>query len=411
VALVVSGFVYLRPGPGTSSPPAHAVPLQQAEPVLDSMEWTSAQDGWLVMQDAALPRSALFRTTDGGRHWQRLHSTENGFLGVSFVDTKHGLLQVLQDSSSVAAASQPVLQTHDSGSHWLQMPLPNAVHTAVRPEFVDPRHGWLITDTPFPPSFDLTIPPAPPDFELWRTEDGGQHWRLLVETDRSHAVSHGILEQDTKLDVSFADPQRGWLEALGRDGSLTLYMSQDGGQSWAPTALPAPPSGWTGQPLMTSPPRISSDGWGALVLTDMPTQSQVALDTGTPPAFRQWVLWSRDAGQTWSSPVQVPDATPPPTSPITRSSPVFADGRNGWWMASGQVWVSSDSGRTWKRAGRPPPGWTFARFFPVNSQVTWAEAMADDDFPGRYWRLYVTRDAGRHWQRMPIPPMDTAAGA
>jgi photosystem II stability/assembly factor-like uncharacterized protein len=145
------------------------------------------------------------------------------------------------------------------------------------------------------------------------------------------------------------------------------------------------------------------------VLTGMP--SQAAIDTGTPPVFRQWVLSSRDAGQTWSSPVEVPHAPSPHISPITMSGPVFADGRNGWLMTGGQVWASSDSGRTWKRAGRPPPGWTFARFFPVSGQVTWAQAMADDDFPGRYWRLYVTRDAGRHWQRMPIPPMDTAASA
>jgi photosystem II stability/assembly factor-like uncharacterized protein len=399
VVLIVGGFVYLRPSSGTRSPPASPAPTPQ--PALNYLEWTSAQNGWLVMQDASLPRSSLFRTTDGGRHWQRLRSTEDGFLAVSFVDSRHGVLQVLPDAASVDPRSQRMFQTYDGGSHWVPMPLPNDVHLAVRAEFVDARHGWLTTNAPIP-NFDLANPPPPPDFELWRSDDWGQHWQLLVETDGSHPVSRGILEQDIKLDVWFADPQRGWFEALRPDGTFGMYTTRDGGQSWVPTALPAPPGGWTGQPIMASPPQISGDGQGALVVTDLPRAP------GTPSlaSMRKWVLSSRDAGETWSNPVALPAAPPPPGAQIMMSSPTFTDGRNGWWVAGGRVWVSGDSGRSWKRAVHPA-GWSFRRVFPVNGKVAWADASKDWQLlgPSEPWRLYVTHDSGRHWQRAQVPPV------
>src|SRR5438132_12244549 len=93
LALVGSGFVYLRPSPAVSSPPVSALPAPQ--PTLDRMQWTSPQKGWVVVQDTGLSHSTLFRTEDGGAHWQRLRSTDNGFFVVSFVDSRFGLLQIL----------------------------------------------------------------------------------------------------------------------------------------------------------------------------------------------------------------------------------------------------------------------------------------------------------------------------
>src|SRR5438105_3791648 len=289
-ALAVSGFLYLRPAASAHSTPVSTPP--PPEPRLTSVQWASAQNGWVVLEDAAVSRSTLLRTQDGGRHWQRLRSTDNGFLQVSFVDSRFGVLQVRRDSMSVNATTQQVFLTRDGGSHWLPMPVPQSFNLPARAEFVDPRHGWLMTDPPIQ-SFDLASPPPPPDFELWQTVDGGQHWRLMVQTDSGHAVSHGILERDIKLSVSFADPLVGWLEALGPDGSFTLYGTRDGGQSWAPVALPAPPAGWTGQPAMASPPRISGDGRGALVVTDIARVSGTA-----STATGEWVLSSRDGGET-----------------------------------------------------------------------------------------------------------------
>jgi photosystem II stability/assembly factor-like uncharacterized protein len=396
LALAVSGFVYLRPSPGASNPPVSILPPPQ--PTLYSMQWTSARNGWLVVQDTGRSRSTLFRTDDGGAHWQRLRSTDQGFLLVSFVDSRFGLLQVLPDSTS--GGSPPVFQTHDGGSHWvpMQLPSPGSFRGTV---FVDPRHGWVMASDSLP-NPDIANPPPLQDLEVWRTDDGGQHWQLLVQADANHAVSHGIPVQDIKLGLSFADPQEGWLAALNRDGSPSLFRSRDGGQSWALVPLPSPAGGWAGRSGVASSPRISRDGQGALVVTAVPATPSL-----NPTAPEHWVLSSRDGGETWSNPVGVPEAPPRFDTTTIRTSPVFADGLHGWWVTGGQVWVSSDSGQSWRRVGDRPAGWSFGHLFPLSGNVAWAE-VTREGLPSAYhaWRLYVTHDAGHHWQRAQAPPVD-----
>src|SRR5437879_1912040 len=105
--MVVSGFIYLRTSPGTRSPPVTALPPSQA--TFRYLEWASEKNGWLVMGEFGQPSTVLFRTVDGGHHWQRLRSAHDGLLLASFVDSRHGVLQV--QNPFQGRDSGPVLQT------------------------------------------------------------------------------------------------------------------------------------------------------------------------------------------------------------------------------------------------------------------------------------------------------------
>jgi photosystem II stability/assembly factor-like uncharacterized protein len=387
-ALIWSAASYLRPGLDVS----HAAggitaPSPDArQPTLSFMRWTSAAAGWLSLYDAVRGVSTLFQTADGGRHWRALRF-DGGLQFLSFAGQRD---VVLSARSTSEGTSFRLFRTVDGGHTWLHASLPPLLNPARSlPVFVDGDHGWILS---------TSQGRLGQDSQLYRTADGGDHWHLLAETDTSHQLSHGIAEQVDKAWVSFDDPQNGWLGGHEPDGSPTLYSTHDGGQDWTKVMLPAPPGGWVQESLVAmSPPRISSTR-GVLVVSDY---GQV----GSLP-FGVWILTTRDAGRSWSDPVGLPMAGTQPNglAYFLETTPSFADGQAGWRVAGAQVWTSSDSGQTWKSPGALPRRWSFGSLFPVDARTAWAEAVeAGSPGPAAPWRLFVTRDGGRHWTQVHLP--------
>jgi photosystem II stability/assembly factor-like uncharacterized protein len=387
VALIGGASVYLWPSLHPSAPAAIATPRPQ--PALAGMTWTSAQNGWVVLVDSGLSRSTLYRTTDGGRHWRPVRSSR-GLLEASFVDSRHGVLTV-RDRSSGTATGPPIYRTEDGGAHWTRMPVPGSVRGL--PQFVDRNHGWLTTGADpqlYVQGVRNSFPLLPQDFGLWRTDDGGRHWRLLVQTDSSNAVSHGVREQDAKLWLSFTDARSGWLGALEANGSLTLYATRDSGESWVPVTLPPPDGAWRVNVPVIGSLKISPDGRGTLVVLSAPNQSI------PPPSPIHTTVWStEDGGQTWSDPTELPATS--------TAFPYLADGSTSWRAAGDEAWVSRDSGRSWTRAGTLPGQWTVNYLVAINAQVAWAVVIEEVGVTPVHWRLYVTGDGGRDWRQLPVP--------
>jgi photosystem II stability/assembly factor-like uncharacterized protein len=260
------------------------------------------------------------------------------------------------------------------------------------PQFVDRGQGWVTTGANpalFVQALQHSFPLLPQDFGLWRTSDGGRHWQALVQTDGSHGLSHGIREQDAKLWLSFTDAQSGWLGAIEPSGSLGLYASRDGGESWLPVTLPPPDGAWKAKIPAAGSVKISRNGRGTLVVLSLTNQS-----SSTSPM--QTTVWStQDGGRTWSEPVD---------RPVTSTTfPYLADGTTSWWAAGDQAWVSHDSGRSWERVGALPRGWTVDYLVALDAQVAWAVATEEPGVTLASWRLYVTGDGGRRWRQVPVP--------
>jgi photosystem II stability/assembly factor-like uncharacterized protein len=86
--------------------------------------------------------------------------------------------------------------------------------------FVDPATGWYVNG----------------DGKIYKTEDGGQQWKLLL-------VKPGTYFRT----VGFVDSKLGFAGNIGTDyypdvtDTVPLYRSDDGGGTWAPVPIPGPP--------------------------------------------------------------------------------------------------------------------------------------------------------------------------
>lgn len=388
VALTAAAGFYLHSAGGARQP----VPA----PAVTSLDWLSAQVGWVVLTDAQ-GRSVLFHTADGGRSWARQFATIGSAMSVHFLDGTHGLMT---ESTPFPEANPTVLRSDDAGAHWSPVPQPFGLGPRpVLPFFLDPDHGWLIVRTGRGESLE--------DVDILRTGDGGLNWTPILSVDPITWISHGVREQGLKRWVWFRTQRDGWLGTLEPDGSVSVSVTHDGGEDWRRVALPEPPGGWTaaglltngwtvGQTLAIMPPRITDSGRGTLVLVDVtrPPGRHAASPAPRPPVV---VYRTVDGGETWTDPTPAPAEVDP-----RLTEPAFVDGANGWLAGGASVWLSSDSGESWTRRGSLPPGRSFVNLAPVDESVAVGQA-ATGSTPGSAWSLVVTEDGGRTWRELPGP--------
>ena len=103
-----------------------------------------------------------------------------------------------------------LLLSQDSGRTWTHMKLPplQPGDTLIGASFVGPRTGFVLS------SFR----------HVYRTRDAGNSWTDLLSTGGAGA------------DISFSDPQHGWLTAPGFANRFDGYVlhTEDGGDTWRP---------------------------------------------------------------------------------------------------------------------------------------------------------------------------------
>lgn len=389
LVLVVVAAAYLGVG-ARPRPPRPAGP----PPELASLDWLPDGAGWVVLRDRASGRSVLFHTLDGGRHWERQFATVTAFVTVRFVDSRLGILTEQDTGNSNAT----VLRTVDGGDHW--SPIPEPTETDRQPtlaDFVDPDHGWLLV------SADRE--PIARDVDILRTEDGGLDWSRVVRVDADHPAAGGLDEAPRKTALWFQTDRDGWLGAVALDGSVVLYVTHDAGVTWRRSNLPAPPGGWNaGDALLLSRPRVSPDGRGAFVVTDLNRldailRHQLPVAAVPPPVL---VYVSGDGGDTWAAPQPAPTGVDP-----RMAGSGFVDGESGWLGGGSALWLTTDSGRTWTRQPSLPGGHSLAYLAPVDGSVAAAQVVTGSstvsgDLP---WRLVLTEDSGRTWRPVAAPAL------
>lgn len=159
-------------------------------PFADQIDFVNARDGWALGSDGAWCTSSwcsrwyLYRTTDGGSTWTRLHASEDqtswwlpnpqgssaSFLrGPHFVDTTHGWIALSIGAGGAGVRVGGVITTADGGVTWQQSgiePYPKSPNLVW---FVDAQSGWATSGSLVKRGTD----------ELYRTADGGKTWRLL----------------------------------------------------------------------------------------------------------------------------------------------------------------------------------------------------------------------------------------
>jgi photosystem II stability/assembly factor-like uncharacterized protein len=171
---------------------------------LHDVDFVNASVGWVVGTDDYFGGSdgRISATTDGGQTWH-LQLSQPGleFLGVA----------ALSPSTALAFgrglyASSVLLRTSDGGLSW--NPIPSAAGDFRGSFFLDASTGWIVGS------------------RIHKTTDGGLNWTEQYPAGGAELSA-----------VSFSDAQNGWAVGFA---NLVLHTS-DGGQTWTPQTIPAPP--------------------------------------------------------------------------------------------------------------------------------------------------------------------------
>lgn len=356
LAIAATGIVYLRANTTLTTKQTTGAPT--ANPLLATLypvsyDFVTPSLGWAVengfVPGASSGQWEVFRTTDGAKHWNFQltgQSSGPGFTKISaqFFDPTHGFIVV-----SVPSAGDQLYRTIDGGDHWRAITLPAPPSVVVT--FSDASHGWTLAQAN-PQSGQL--------FNLYATTDNGETWQRLPDPpgDAYYLAFRGATEA--------------WMGSLG-PGIPHVYVSTDAGFSWQRHDLPPPPgrtwdasgSGTTVQLL----PRI-----GAIATTGNGVRSS-EIDLFT----------TLDTDSTWRY-------LPPPPGVVG-----YEDARH-WWAIRGSVLSkSSDAGLTWSQITSALPDWQFIPHV-LDSRHAWAELTV----VGGYG-LAKSSDGGLHWTRAAVP--------
>lgn len=263
-----------------------------------TLDFVDSQHGWLLFSlEAGMSHEevALYRTTDGGIHWQQVSLT-SGTPGTS----TPGSLPLVCDKSGItfsdattgwAGGACPggklfLYVTHDAGQTWkpVTLPTPSDYPTDLysqckcavsRPTFVTSQVGFVT----------VQIYEQSQHMILYATEDSGATW-TLQDLPVTQVLGGG---------PDVIDAAIGWLT----DGQQ-LYVTHDAGDTWKPTGtLPSP-----GEDVRSLDAVDASTGW----------------------LLGQHLYVTHDAGQSWSPVAPVVVAGPSSaTTPTITLQTTFTD--------------------------------------------------------------------------------------
>ena len=169
IVVVAASIVYLYPTltsrTKTASPSSN---LALVTGVGDHMsfDFVTASLGWALdisSAPAANPGQFwVFRTVDGAKHWQKQ------FMGLGITSV---FFQFFDNLHGFVAVGYPIelYRTLDGGVHWEPIGLPNSGGQQVA--FSDWHHGWLLAAP------NSTLPPL----NLYASGDGGDSWQKLPD--------------------------------------------------------------------------------------------------------------------------------------------------------------------------------------------------------------------------------------
>jgi len=322
-------------------------------------DFVSPSMGWALDYSEVRPPSLsglfwVFRTADSGAHWQKQLTGRGAFRGFGSLP-----IQVIDQSHVfvlVRGLTEGLYRTIDGGSHWRLLGLPRTQIEEI--EFLDPEHGWLLTQ-PTPDTAEIR--------ELYQTGDAGDTWQRLPDAPADAYV------------LRYRSAKEVWMSGFG-PGNPHVYTSNNAGQTWQRHDLPPPP----GQTWDIAPTG-SSRGGIELFPASIQLLPKVGAVASVTASGEVYVFSSFDAGHTWK---YVP--APP-------GSLAFEDALHWWAMRSTFLFKSSDAGQTWVQVADKLPNWQYLPQV-LDSQHAWATLSV---FGG--YGLAFTETGGIHWTRARVP--------
>ncbi len=274
----------------------------------------------------------------------------------------------------VSAVNRKVVWASGSGGTWLKTTdgvnwkaakVPGAEELDFRDAHgVDERVAFLLSSGPGDKS------------RIYRTDDGGGHWRLLFTNPDPKGFFDAFAFWDARRGIVVGDPV---------DGHFVVLTTSDGGEHWA---------------RCETPPAMPEEGAFAASGTCLVTagKSGAWFGTGGPKGAR--VFHSGDGGATWTV-ASTPIRNDGPSAGIF--SLAFSGGRNGVAVGGDyqkpddkthNIAVTADGGRTWTEPKRAPPegfrsavAWMAKAHLWVATGTSGSDVSADD---GSTWKRFDT---------------------
>jgi hypothetical protein len=334
---------------GVTATPQVIDPSQVTSDLL-TYAFVSPSIGWALDLSLRPPHSSsgdfwIFRTIDGGKHWQKQLYGHDGLNGIGpysiqFFDRSHGFV-------FVSGVPDQLQRTTDGGASWTVINLPAANVDEVT--FSDPSRGWLLAQTPVSGGQALSI---------YATNDAGDKWQRLPDPPVQNLALTLRRVSEAWLGSYEAVPPR-------------VYRSTDGGLSWQPSVVPYPLS--TGEP------------WDASVtlLPGIGVEASLSCQCAPTTTFG---FTSFDGGVSWK---YVP---PAPGSFVAHQDDIH------WWVIDRKtLYRSSDAGQTWTKVSDGLPDWQFIPH-PIDAMHAWAELIVEGGYG-----LALSDDRGLHWTRATVP--------
>jgi photosystem II stability/assembly factor-like uncharacterized protein len=287
----------------------------------DSIFFLDRDHGWFATFSVLTLQEKVYRTSDGGRHWQSFAAPGHNLAGGSadslqFLNRRDGFLTDVVAN----APDESLYRTTDGGATWhLIASLPERHHGAgVLPE---------LGQTEFAAGGKVGyLGGGMFSHALYRTSDGGRTWRKAdVPAPSGSQFGLPALSGQTQAEPVTIHS--------GGSASLRTYLSVDDGATWSPRSVLAVPIGACIGPIASD----LSHGWAAAV-----------------QAHQVLVFRASNQGRSW-----ITFRTHIPTAPgncgpdqITAPGP-----SQGWLVVPGpvadgagtRIYTSADGGKTWRR--------------------------------------------------------------
>jgi photosystem II stability/assembly factor-like uncharacterized protein len=379
-------------GVGGLHPPAASYSIVDAQ-------YLSADTAWIIAQlYVHNGPTVMMNTTDGGKTWHEQFRIPDGSgLGsFKFWNIKEGELSVLVPStlpaSKTSGSSNTVDQTYrteDGGAHWhlIDRPTDWRNPTLAGGFMLTPQEGWrTISGRELAP------------IVVQHTIDGGDHWTTVGTVPPGASLGSNL---------TFADRQTGWLTANASksyawDGNgkpipftppaALLWVTRDGGQTWAPIDLPLPAEAAANNIRLESPVVFGKDI--LLQFQVMGPPPTFRPDPSQPPTTQGWMhsymLQSHDGGRSWGELEQTPGG-------LQEGGALFFDARH-WLLSHGpDLTETFDAGKTWSSRQVLANGLSFslAPWNYIDGKTIWSQVGAD--------RLVRSTDGGAHWTAVTPP--------
>ena len=322
-------------------------------PFLATYDFLTPELGWSVVIDYSAFRSRawMFKTVDGGAHWEREYFTRalGDRVYLHFFDALHGF----------AYTGYP-FRTVDGGVHWLTIDVPG---TRPYVTFSSPTQGWA-------EAFDARGP------HMYLTVDAGKHWTSLGTVP----AGSGVLQPSSEIHSSpFREDCEGWLGSNGQSPS-TVFVTTDCGHSWQGIEIAHMGSPVNRNVRIATSVRLVSDGGVAVFFGDTMLEAVISYDTGS----------------TWQG-LALPAAIP------TSGALTLLDSTHWWVFSNGLIYKTDDSGSSWQET-QPfglPPSMSFQEARAIDRTHAWVSLASSSGLDRQ--SLAVTSDGGDHWELVSEP--------